>query len=163
MNVILSPASSGTFEQGTWAKMAHVEKRSSQMKLWYMKPRWNACFLERTTYFFCSQTCIQSHDTNLKTIHKVQGNTQEKTTLFSPEPRGFWKWSAVARKRSPPRCCIKAHSSWCWQCAEGKPGLKEKCWEPQEPQRTSDCSAIILPRLSYTWKEKQKLHLSHSV
>lgn len=22
------------------------------------------------------------------------------------------------------------HPRWCWQCAEGKPGLKEKCWEP---------------------------------
>lgn len=57
---------------------------------------------------------------------------------------------------SPPWCCINAHSSWCWQCAEGKPGLKGKCWEPQEPQRTSDCSAIILTRLSCTWKGKQK-------
>lgn len=58
---------------------------------------------------------------------------------------------------SPPIwCCIKAHSSWCWQSAEGKPCLKGKCWEPQEPQRTSDCSAIILPRLSCTWKGKQK-------
>lgn len=68
-----------------------------------------------------------------------------------PEPRGCCTWSTLARKHWA-RCCIKAHSPWCWQSAEGKPGLKGKCWEPQEPQRPSDCSAIILPRLSCTWK-----------
>lgn len=31
-----------------------------------------------------------------------------------------------------PNGCIKTHSSWCWHCGEGKPGLKGKCWEPQK-------------------------------
>lgn len=26
----------------------------------------------------------------------------------------------------------EARPSWCWQCAGFKPGLKGKCWEPQE-------------------------------
>lgn len=79
-----------------------------------------------------------------------------------PEPCGDFKWSAVAWKLSP-WCVIKAHSTWCWQCVEGKPGLKGKCWGPQEPQHTSDYSTIILPRLSCTWKGKQKkpFHSGH--
>lgn len=103
---------------------------------------------QEITHFACSHTCIQSHDTGLKTMLHC-------FPACSPEPRGFWKWSALPRKLSP-RCCFKAHSSWCWRCAEGKPGLKGKCWEPQEPQPTSDCSAIIFPSLSCTWKEKSK-------
>lgn len=54
---------------------------------------------------------------------------------------------------SSPRWCIKVRSSWCWQCADDKPGLKEKCWGPREPQRPCDCSAIIPPMLSCEWKE----------
>lgn len=60
------------------------------------------------------------------------------------------------RSPPPPDAALKLTHPDADSAPRGKPGLKGKCWEPQEPQRTSDCSAIILPRLSCTWKGKQK-------
>ena len=112
------------------------------------------CFLKSITESFCSQTCFQI------SWHKSKDSAALYSCVF---PWTSWVWveywevvSPCPEALPPPWCCINAHSSWCWQCAEGKPGLKGKCWEPQEPQRTSDCSAIILTRLSCTWKGKQK-------
>lgn len=67
---------------------------------------------KKKPYFLCSQTCIKSHYANLKTtLHAVS----LRVSLNIVD-----RWSALARTLStPPRCCIKAHSSWCWQCAEG--------------------------------------------
>lgn len=55
---------------------------------------------------------------------------------------------------SSPRCRIKVRSSWCWQCADDKPGLKEKCWGPREPN--APVIAALLSHQGSAVHEKRK-------
>lgn len=53
----------------------------------------------------------------IQTLNEAQGNTPWWNNLA-----GFGRGRLLL-----------PHPRWCWRCAEGKPGLKEKCWEPLEP------------------------------
>ena len=103
------------------------------------------------------QSCCQTSISAAKKHYKSKTVSITCFTVFFPEHDGFGSWWLFP-EAAPDT--IKAH---CWQCAGGKPGLKGNCWEPQQHPSASDSLAIVLPRLSWTWKRWQKLHLTHSV
>lgn len=95
-------------------------------------------------------------------IFIISTDTNIMATLFSAlRPWTLWVLK-MARKLSldaelklthpDADCALRVSQDW-----------KGSAENHKRPKRTSDCCAIILPSLSCTWKEKQRLYLHHSV
>ena len=132
-----------------------------------------SCLFERHSQQAKTQTWISCNERKLPTscidnhlsIALIPKEMSTPGSVFLPVSRDLWDF-----RRGRPRfrklwtwCCIKAHSSRCWQCAESKPCLKGKCWEPQESPTHQWLHCYYPAKAKLHMKRKAKLTVNYMV